>query len=235
MTLGIRRLAAETFDFPPRFLLMHCLRKKTFLLKLCCVHHRVGTLVSQEQMSKGIMSILVISSCLNVSVWICAHALCTKSFDSKFQVPSSIWQSGALHPLLVADLSARGRFKITTYRGHKPNRTEQTNRRSCPMYLIVTTPNRTRNNATNKLQSSSQQDHSSFAQINKHGIDSCAPYSSCSSKNNSVLKIHRKILSFITPSKNHSTLMHARARRDLRCPSQMRENECAPIRWPVQL
>jgi len=138
---------------------------------------------------------------------------CTKSFDSKFQVPSSIWQSGALHPLLVADLSARGRFKITTYRGHKPNRTEQTNRRSCPMYLIVTTPNRTRNNATNKLQSSSQQDHSSFAQISM--ALTRAPYSSCSSKNNSVLKIQRKILSCITPSKKHSTLTHARARRDL--------------------
>jgi hypothetical protein len=40
-------------------------------------------------MSKGIMSILVISSCLNVSVWICAHALLYEVVDSKFQVPSS--------------------------------------------------------------------------------------------------------------------------------------------------
>jgi hypothetical protein len=38
-------------------------------------------------MSKGIMSILVISSCLNVLVWICAHALLYEVV--RFQVPSS--------------------------------------------------------------------------------------------------------------------------------------------------
>jgi hypothetical protein len=48
---------------------------------------------SQEQMSKGLMSILrnsKLSSCLNVSVWICAHALLHEVV--RFQIPSSKFQ-----------------------------------------------------------------------------------------------------------------------------------------------
>jgi hypothetical protein len=47
---------------------------------------RVGTLVSQEQMSKDLMSLLV-SSCLSVWSGYVHLLFCPKSFDSKFQVP----------------------------------------------------------------------------------------------------------------------------------------------------
>jgi hypothetical protein len=79
--------------FPDGFIQINsCIRKDIrfqVLEKSVCVIKRVVTLVSEQQMSKGLVSLLV-SSCLSVWSGNVHLLLCIKSFDSKFSSSKSV-------------------------------------------------------------------------------------------------------------------------------------------------